>query len=177
MRYASIRKMDITNGEGIGISLFVQGCPFRCYNCFNSETWDFEDGKVWTASIQEEFLKLADKPYITRLSVLGGEPLAKRNIWQVADIVCEFKKRYPEKKVWVYTGLVWTEILYIYWDLVDRGEIPKAVRLERFLRACDFIIDGRYMDKYKDPNLKWRGSSNQNIIDVQAHIKELLRES
>ena len=79
MNYASIREMDISNGESIGVALFVQGCHFHCKNCFNSETWDFNDGKEWTEDIKNKFLKLIDKPYINRISILGGEPLADEN--------------------------------------------------------------------------------------------------
>ena len=80
MRYAQIRSMDISNGEGIGVSLFVQGCHFHCKNCFNSETWDFAGGKAWTDSTEEKFLQLINRPYIKRVSILGGEPLADENV-------------------------------------------------------------------------------------------------
>lgn len=102
MRYASIRNMDISNGEGIGIALFVQGCPFHCHNCFNKETWDFDGGKEWNDSVKEYFINLANKEYISRISILGGEPLSLHNIYEVINITKELKERYPNKKIWLY---------------------------------------------------------------------------
>ena len=99
MRYASIRELDISNGEGVGVALFVQGCHFHCYNCFNSETWDFNGGKEWTPEVKEKFLELIDRPYIKRVSILGGEPLADENLDGVLDLVTEINKRYNFQKV------------------------------------------------------------------------------
>ena len=96
IRYASIREMDISNGEGVGVALFVQGCPFNphCYNCFNPDTWDFDGGKEWTPKVKEKFLQLIDRPYIKRVSILGGEPLFDQNLDDVLDLVTEINKRY-----------------------------------------------------------------------------------
>ena len=99
MRYASIREMDISNGEGVGVALFVQGCHFHCHNCFNTETWDFNGGKEWTPDVKEKFLELIDRPYIKRVSILGGEPLADENLDDVLDLVTEINKRYNFQKV------------------------------------------------------------------------------
>lgn len=105
MRYAQIRKMDISNGEGIGISLFVQGCHFHCKNCFNQETWDFKGGKEWTPAVEEGFIKLAGKPYIKRISILGGEPLADENVKAVYDLIVHLREIYGDsKEIWLYTG-------------------------------------------------------------------------
>ena len=138
IHYASIRNLDISNGEGIGVALFVQGCHFHCYNCFNTETWDFNGGKEWTPEVKEKFLELIDRPYIKRVSILGGEPLADENLDDVLDLVTEVNKRYnfqkadsanpckmgvsedknadeirllfPNKSIWIYTGYTWNEI-------------------------------------------------------------------
>ena len=99
IHYASIRNLDISNGEGIGVALFVQGCHFHCYNCFNTETWDFNGGKEWTPDVKEKFLELIDRPYIKRVSILGGEPLADENLDDVLDLVTEINKRYNFQKV------------------------------------------------------------------------------
>lgn len=96
MRYVSIRKLDISNGEGLGVSLFVQGCHFHCQNCFNSETWDFDGGKKWTKDVKNKFLKLSESPYINRISILGGEPLANENLESVLDLVTEIRKKYSQ---------------------------------------------------------------------------------
>ena len=95
MRYASIRSLDVSNGENIGVSLFVQGCPFMCKNCFNPETWDFNGSKEWTEETEQEFLKLIDRPYIKRVSILGGEPLAKQNLDGVLDLITKIREKYP----------------------------------------------------------------------------------
>lgn len=138
IRYASIRSIDISNGEGVGIALFVQGCHFHCSNCFNPETWDFNSGKEWTVEAKNKFLELVGRPYIRRVSILGGEPLAEENIDDVLDLIAEINKRYntpqdkvyitdknnniltdfpnkirlssPQKSVWLYTGYTWESI-------------------------------------------------------------------
>lgn len=99
MNYASIREMDISNGEGVGVALFVQGCHFHCVNCFNSETWDFNGGKEWNEDIKKKFLKLIDKPYINRISILGGEPLADENLEAVLDLVVTIRKLYRKENI------------------------------------------------------------------------------
>ena len=116
MRYAQIREMDISNGEGIGVALFVQGCHFHCPNCFNSETWDFHGGKEWTDEIADKFLDLADKPHIKRISILGGEPLAEENVGAVWELLNKIRSRFGNsKKIWLYTGYTWEELLSYAW--------------------------------------------------------------
>lgn len=157
MRYSQIRKMDVTNGEGVGISLFVQGCPIHCKDCFNQEAWDFNGGKEWTAETQEEFLNLADKPYITRISILGGEPLADQNISAVYDLIVAIKNRFEdEKKIWLYTGYYIDEVKY---KIIN----DKACLANSLLLMCDYIVDGRYEHEERDLSLKFRGSKNQHI--------------
>lgn len=95
MRYASIRKLDISNGEGIGASLFVQGCHFHCENCFNKNTWDFNGGKEWTKDVKKKFMQLTESSYIKRVSILGGEPLANENLKDVLDLIVELRLKYP----------------------------------------------------------------------------------
>ena len=170
MRYASIRELDISNGEGVGVALFVQGCPFNphCYNCFNPETWDFKGGKEWTQDTEDKLIELANKPYIKRLSILGGEPLANENLDGVLHLVNRFRLSFPNKSIWVYSGYRWLEIfnngVYLTKDCAGwkRKEIVKQ---------CDIMVDGRYIESQKDITLKWRGSSNQRVIDVQSSLK------
>lgn len=147
MRYASIRKMDISNGEGVRISLFVQGCSFHCKNCFNQETWNWDDGKEFTKKEFNLLMNLCDNPHIRGLSVLGGEPLHPNNIETVTQIARKFKELYTEKDLWIWTG-------YTFEDYVKDKEITKY---------ADVIVDGRFVDELKDLNLKFRGSSNQRI--------------
>lgn len=150
MRYASIRNLDVSNGKEIGVSLFVQGCPFRCYNCFNSETWNFNGGKEWTIEVENEFTKLVNRPYIQRVSILGGEPLTEGNLPTIQNLVNKIRLLLPEKTIWLYTGYTLQECL----NHPQRADI---------INKCDIIVDGRYVDELKDITLKWRGSGNQRI--------------
>lgn len=157
MRYAQIRKMDISNGEGIGIALFTQGCPFHCKNCFNPETWNYDGGYEWTQDNEDTIIKLLEPNYITRLSVLGGEPLIGLNKEPLLALLKRAKGIYPNKRIWLYTGNLYEEICHIYANL---------------LQYVDVLVDGQYVDKLKDFHLKWCGSSNQRVIDVQKTLKE-----
>ena len=172
MHYASIRSMDISNGEGVGVALFVQGCHFQCYNCFNQETWDFDGGAEWTKDIKNEFLNLVDRPYITRVSFLGGEPLANENVETVLEIIKEIRTKCPGKTVWLYTGYEWERIWKtIYVNKCGQQYFPIEADLRReVLRNIDVLVDGQYIDDQKDMSLKWKGSSNQRVIDVQQSI-------
>lgn len=147
--------MDISNGEGTGMALFCSGCPLHCPNCFNQDLWDFDGGKPWTKEIEKQFIKLAERPYIKRVSFLGGEPLASQNICTISSIISKLD---TTKKVWIYTGYTWEE-------LVEQGKI-------KYISAADVLVDGRYVDKLKDYGLKFKGSSNQRIIDIKKTIEE-----
>lgn len=137
----------------------MQGCPFRCYNCFNPETWDFNSGKKWTEDIEKQFIKLADKPYIKRVSILGGEPLADQNVQDVLNLVNKIRLLLPDKTIWVYTGYTWEQCL------------KHPVRKE-IVYKCDIIVDGRYINELRNITLSWRGSSNQRVIDVKQSLRE-----
>lgn len=169
MRYAQIRSMDVSNGEGVGVSLFVQGCPLHCKNCFNSDTWDFNGGKEWTEESKNKFLKLIDRPYIKRVSFLGGEPLAEQNVDGILSLIQEIRSTFPDKTIWLYTG-------YNFTELINRPKYPLGENWEiKFLQQaiielCDVIVDGRYIDEQKDITLRFRGSKNQRIIDVQKSL-------
>lgn len=156
MKYAQIREMDVTNGNGIGVALFTQGCPYHCKNCFNPETWDFNKGTDWTKETENKIIELLKPEYITRLTILGGEPLIERNIEPLTALLKRVKGIYPNKQVWLYTGGDFEVLEGLY---------------EEIFQYIDILIDGRYIDDLRDYKLKWRGSSNQRIIDVQASLK------
>ena len=156
MRYNLVRKMDISNGPGVRVSMFVQGCSFHCKNCFNPETWDFNGGKEFTDKTIDEVLKLCDKDYIKGLSILGGEPMNPTNIEGTTKLAKAFKKEYPNKNLWVWSGYNFEK------DLKDKEA----------LKYVDVLVDGQYKDELHSPILKWRGSSNQRVIDVQKSLKE-----
>lgn len=163
MRYAQILPFDVCNGEGVGASLFVQGCSFQCPGCFNQGAWDFEGGKEWTLEIEQQFLALIGNPYIKRITILGGEPLAPQNVDTVVHILKKIMALYPKKQVWIYTGYTWEEIFTE--DKTGLDNQMLAVSL------CDVLVDGRYVQDLKALNLKWRGSSNQRVIDVPQSLK------
>lgn len=156
MRYALMRKMDISNGTFVGVSLFVQGCPFHCKGCFNQETWDFDGGYEWTEETKNKFLSLADKPYIRRISILGGEPLAIQNLPDIVDLMKEVKTHFTDKDIWVYTGRTMNSL-----QLPTRN--LEQTYLQQVLKYADVIVDGPFIESKKDITLKFRGSSNQNI--------------
>lgn len=159
MRYAQIRTMDISNGKGIGVSLFVQGCPFHCKGCFNPETWNFNGGEQWTPDKQDEFMVLAGKPFVKRISILGGEPLCSQNCYEIFRLCMELKHKYSDKQIWIYSG-------YTYEELLNSRERFKP------LLCADILVDGRYEENERDLSLAFRGSRNQRVIDVQESIKQ-----
>ena len=172
MNYASIREMDISNGEGVGVALFVQGCHLHCYNCFNSEIWDFNGGKEWNEDIKEKFLKLIDKPYIKRVTILGGEPLANENLEAVLSLTKEIRILYPDKTIWIYSGYTWNQIMHPVITNDFNPARDKLIKMRKEIVAnCDVLIDGRYVDELRDITLHWRGSSNQRVIDIQKTLK------
>lgn len=153
MRYNKIRKMDISNGPGVRVSIFEQGCSFNCKNCFNQETHDFAGGKPFTEETMQRLLKLCDNDNIEGLSILGGEPMHPANIEGTAQIAKAFKEKYPQKNVWVWSGFTF--------DKIKDAEALKYI---------DVLVDGQYVDKLHDPTLEWRGSSNQRVIDVPKSL-------
>ena len=156
MRYNKIRKMDISNGPGVRVSIFMQGCAFHCKNCFNPETWDFKEGKEFTEETVNRVLELADKDHIEGLSILGGEPMHPSNIEGTTRLAKKFKEKYPNKTIWVWSGF-----------LFDRDLKDKEV-----LKYIDVLVDGQYVDEKHDFRLKYCGSTNQRVIDVKESLKQ-----
>lgn len=142
--------MDIANGPGCRVSIFVQGCEFDCPGCFNTVAKDFSGGKEFTDQTMELLLDLAKPDYIAGISCLGGEPLHPQNRQAVLDLVKKFKSVYPNKTVWIWTGYLW-----------------EAVASDLINSEVDVVVDGRFVEALKDLRLKYRGSSNQRIIDVK----------
>lgn len=157
MRYANFYNCDLCNGNAVGSSLFIQGCPIHCDGCFNPETWDFNSGKEWTDKTELKFFEYISKPYIKRVSFLGGEPFAAENKQDVIKLIHKIKTKFNDKKIWVFSGYTWeelhndTEVLNVFVDI-------------------DVLVDGRFNKKLKDLSLPFRGSSNQRIIDVQKSL-------
>lgn len=154
MNYSQIRSLDIANGPGCRITIFCSGCTNRCPGCFQPETWNFDHGKEFTEDTLNSILELAKSDYIQGLSVLGGEPVHPRNLPEILRLTRKFKEVYPEKDIWLWTGY---QLEDVFESLVDSG--------------IDVVVDGKFVEELKDLRLKYRGSSNQRIID----FKETLR--
>lgn len=175
MRYASIRELDISNGEGVGVALFVQGCPFNphCHNCFNPDTWDFNGGKEWTPEVEDKLIELANRPYIKRLSILGGEPLADENLDGVLHLVNRFRLSFQNKTIWIYSGYTWNQIMNPVVTSDFNPERDEVIhKRQEIVKQCTVMVDGRYIDSQRDITLKWRGSSNQRVIDIQQSLQK-----
>ena len=156
MRYNKIRKMDISNGPGVRVSIFMQGCAFKCKNCFNPETHDFNGGKEFTQEKINRVLELCEKDYIEGLSILGGEPLHPNNIEGTTKLAKAFKEKFPHKTLWIWSGFLF----------------DKDLKGKEVLNYVDVLVDGQYVDKLHNPTLKYCGSENQRVIDVQKSLKE-----
>ena len=154
--YNKIRKMDISNGPGVRVSIFFQGCAFHCKNCFNPETWEFGIGNEFSEDTINQILELASADHIKGLSILGGEPMHPKNIDASTELAKRFKEKYPNKTIWCWSG-------FLFDEYIKEKEIAKYL---------DVLVDGQFVDELRNPNLKWKGSSNQRVIDVQKSLKK-----
>ena len=165
MNYADIKRVDVANGEGVRVSVFVSGCNHHCKGCFNECAWDFNYGDKFTEKQEEEVLKDLDHDYISGLTLLGGEPLEPTNQEGLLPLVKKAKEKFPDKKIWCYTGFDFEK------DVV--GKMAKqSDTTKELLKYIDVIVDGKFEEDKKDLKLKFRGSSNQRILDVQESLKE-----
>ena len=167
MNYATIKWTDIANGEGVRISLFVSGCTHRCKNCFNEVAWDFAYGKPFDEETQSLILKELSSGYIAGLSLLGGEPLEPQNQEALYPFIKKVKEKYPHKNIWCYTGFTFDEKSQMLKETHKNTAITKEL-IEMF----DVLVDGAYIEELKDIRLKFRGSSNQRVIDVQKTLEK-----
>ena len=179
MRYSSMRNLDISNGEGVGVSLFVQGCPFHCFGCFNSDTWDFNGGKEWTEKTKDKFIKLIDRSYIKRISFLGGECLAEQNLDEILSLIKLIRNSFPEKTIWLYTGFQWNYIMNYQpvetddFDYIEESYNDRLMeKRKQIISLCNVVVDGEYIDEQKDLTLAYRGSKNQHVIDVKQSLAQ-----
>lgn len=164
MNYADIKIADVANGQGVRVSLFVSGCNHHCKGCFNTQAWDFNYGKKFTEEDIEKIINELDHPYVSGLSLLGGEPLEYTNQKGLLPLLKRVKEKFPEKNIWCYTG--YTLDKDIVGNMFDNW--PETKELMSYI---DVLVDGKFDEDKKDLNLKFRGSSNQRIIDVPASLK------
>ena len=156
MRYNKIRKMDISDGPGVRVSIFMQGCTFNCERCFNPETHDFNGGKEFNEETISRVLELCENENINGLSILGGEPMHPKNIEGTTKLAKEFKEKFPNKNLWVWTGFLF----------------DKDLKGKEVMKYIDVLVDGQYVDELRNPKLKYSGSSNQRVIDIQKSLAE-----
>ena len=159
MNYANIKKYDIADGPGVRVSLFVSGCRHHCKGCFNSEAWDFENGRPYTAETEAEILEALKPGYIAGLTLLGGEPFEPENQAELVKLLRKVRETYPEKSIWSYTGFVYDK------DLVPGGRAYTDVT-DEMLSYLDVLVDGPFVEELKDITLQFRGSSNQRILKM-----------
>ena len=159
MNYHDIKKCDVLNGDGIRVSLWVSGCEHNCNQCQNPQTWDVNSGIAFDKDAEEELFEVLGKDYISGITFTGGDPLYENNIEDVLNLVNKIRILLPEKTIWLYTGYDWITII--------NDPKKKEIALN-----CDVIVDGQYIDELRDITLKWRGSSNQRVIDVKKSMVE-----
>jgi anaerobic ribonucleoside-triphosphate reductase activating protein len=159
MHYGAIKNCDIANGEGVRVTLFVSGCTNRCKNCFQPQTWDFEYGQPFTAETENTLLELLKPDYISGLTVLGGEPFEPSNQSALLPFLRRVRETYPQKNIWCFSG-------FTYEELKQEGSHPRCETTDAMLALLDVLVDGRFVEELKDISLRFRGSSNQRLIDM-----------
>ena len=164
MNYADIKLFDVANGTGVRVTVFVSGCTHHCKNCFNPDTWDFGYGKPFTDVEINHIIDSCKEDYIAGLSLLGGEPMEYMNQEVLFPFLKKVKERFPEKSIWCFTGYVYEK------DILHRM-IPKWKYTKKMLEQIDYLVDGPFVMEKKNISLKFRGSSNQRIIDVKKTLE------
>jgi len=162
MYYGELKSCDVANGIGVRVTLFVSGCTNRCKNCFQPQTWDFDYGQPFTTETEDKIIKMLKPGYITGFTLLGGEPFEPRNQRDLLPFLRRLKKECPGKTIWAFSGFRYED------ELLKEGAYPHCEVTEELLSYIDVLVDGRFVEELKDISLKFRGSSNQRIIDLNA---------
>jgi anaerobic ribonucleoside-triphosphate reductase activating protein len=165
LNYATIKNCDIANGPGVRVSLFVSGCTHKCKGCFNEIAWDFDYGEPFTPDTIDHILDLLEPSYVKGLTLLGGEPFEPQNQGAVLELLRQMKKKYPDKTVWAFSGYLFDR------DMLG-GRIGEGTVLQEYLSYLDVLVDGPFVESKKDLTLRFRGSSNQRIIDVKQSLRQ-----
>ena len=165
MNYATIKPVDIANGPGVRVSLFVSGCTHRCKGCFNEEAWDFQFGKPFTQEVQEQLLSSLDQDYIEGLTLLGGEPMEPSNQEALLPFIRAVRERLPQKTIWCFTGYDFEK------DILGRMMEASSVTRE-LIPLFDVMVDGKFVAEKRNLSLKFRGSENQRVLNVKKSLEE-----
>ncbi len=163
MNYATIKNCDIANGPGVRVSLFVSGCTHHCKGCFNEVAWDFDYGQPFTQETVDSILAMLKPDYVKGITLLGGEPFEPQNQPALVDMLRQIKANYPQKSVWAFSG-------YLFDQDILSGRLGDPEVTKEFISYVDVLVDGRFVEEKKDLTLRFRGSSNQRIIDVPASL-------
>lgn len=163
MNYATIKNNDIANGPGVRVSLFVSGCTHRCKGCFNEIAWDFDYGEPFTQKTIDSILEMLSPGYIQGITLLGGEPFEPQNQPAILDLLRQIKVKYPQKSIWAFSG-------YLFDKEILTGKLGPWEITEEYLSYLDVLVDGRFVEEKKDLSLRFRGSSNQRLIDVPKSL-------
>lgn len=166
MHYCEIKKCDIANGIGVRTTLFVSGCTNHCEHCFQPETWDFSYGNPFTAETENALIESVKPDYVHGLTLLGGEPFEPKNQPVLLSFLRRFRRECPNKTVWCFTGFT------LDGELWQDGSYPRTEYTDEMLSLIDVLVDGRFVNALKDISLRFRGSSNQRLIDLPRSIKE-----
>lgn len=169
MNYSGISECDVLNGTGFRVVLFVSGCSHRCYNCQNPKTWDKNFGHPFTEKTKQYIFNCLDKDYIDGITITGGDPLHENNLDEVLKLVQEIRSSFPNKTIWLYTGYSYQKIFRGESSCISQEGLNNFKRRE-IIKLCDVVVDGEYIDEQKDLTLKWKGSKNQNVIDVKQSL-------
>ena len=169
MNYLGIDKSSISNGPGVRVVLWVSGCTVCCNGCQNPESWNFDAGKLFDEHAKQDLFNSLGKPYIQGITISGGHPLENKNVEDVYLLLKEIKEKFPTKNIWLYTGYTWE---YIFPSVcLDVFNVNNLYRKE-VVKMCDVVVDGPYIENKRDITLKFRGSTNQRLIDVIETLKQ-----
>jgi anaerobic ribonucleoside-triphosphate reductase activating protein len=180
MNYHTITYPDQNNGDGLRVVLWLSGCSHHCYNCQNPQTWNPNSGIPFDESAKQEIFNELSKDYISGITFSGGDPLHENNLDEVLKLVKQIRNSFPEKTIWLYTGFRWEELImydsynnFIPLESNLRKDIYELyIKRHQIIELCNIVVDGEYIDEQKDLSLKWRGSNNQRVIDVQQSLSK-----
>ena len=164
MNYATIKPRDIANGPGVRVSLFVSGCTHRCKGCFNEVAWDFDYGQPFTQETVDSILEMLEPGFVKGLTLLGGEPFEPQNQGTIVDLLRQIKEKYPEKSIWAFSG-------YLFDRDILPGKLGDPSITREYLSYLDVLVDGPFVESKKNLSLRFRGSENQRLIDVQKSLE------
>lgn len=168
MNYLKIEHEDVCNGSGLRCTIWFTSCSHMCKGCFNKETWNPDSGIPFDESAKQEIFNELSKDYISGITLSGGDPLHENNLSDVLSLVEEIRNLFQNKTIWLYTGYTWEDLI----DFPLDKEWEDKILRKSIVELCDVLVDGEYIDEQRDVTLKWKGSSNQRVIDVQKSLKQ-----